>query len=203
MLHSSRFKGTTKVSLGTKVPYILVVLLVFILFKGITGVDSVNHVRIALEARESWTGEKASKSESKSVSTLIIALKKYSKELFTENQHEAYMYSLGMIWQESWFVNYEYHDNKKGFGYVAMLWTTAEDVQVMYEYPEEDLENLPQSADLQAKYLMSYLRYLYDWYDSLEFAVIGYNKGLGAKSIAESQYLTSVKKWKERFESAQ
>jgi len=109
-------------------------------------------------------------------------LKYYSKRLAPKgyNWKRLWKDSFAIAWQESYFVNYIEHDNNKGFGWTALHWTTCEDMADRYGWNwQKDKDTIDVRAKLQAKYMIGYVVWLYDFYgQDRRKAITGYNQGL-------------------------
>lgn len=125
-------------------------------------------------------------------------------EVDNYNWEKLWLDSYCIVWQESWFVNYLHQDDKTGFGWGALQWSTVEWLATIYEWDwEKDKNNLLSSSGylittkksdkIQAKYIIGYLLYLYNHYEGERGKVItGYNKGFNVKNYHNDSYYRDI-----------
>lgn len=108
------------------------------------------------------------------INNRVYYLGYYAKKIGKYDWQEMWLDSFAIVWRESYFVNYKEHDNGRGFGWIAMLKTTADEIMERNGIEEDPLNN----DKLQAFLLISYLNWSYTYYnDNSEMAVTGYNEG--------------------------
>ncbi|MFW5895409.1 MAG: hypothetical protein ACOCT9_01565 [archaeon] len=104
-----------------------------------------------------------------------------------------------MVWVESWFINYKSHDQGAGFGYGGMQWSTAKDMAEVYDWDWEKEKSIlkdfdhPQNNKLQAKYIVGYVYWMYEYYNQdRQKAIAGYNTGTGVEDPDYNPYFLAV-----------
>lgn len=96
--------------------------------------------------------------------------------------------AFAIIWEESWFINEPDQDNGTGFGWAAMQWNTAKDLQSrVYDWEEISQNKLYKHRE-QAKYMVGYLLWLKNHYGDRHRTILGYNKGPGVIRINGQTY---------------
>lgn len=96
--------------------------------------------------------------------------------------------AMAIIWEESWFINETSQDDGTGFGWAALQWGTAKDLQSrVYKWEKFEKNSLYKHKE-QAKYMVGYILWLKNHYSDRHRTILGYNKGPGVVLINGQQY---------------
>lgn len=117
----------------------------------------------------------------------VYYLYHYAKELNHRfhklNPVQVWLDLFAIISYETWWVNFRKTDNGLGFGYISMLWNTAEGVANSYNWDWDiDSRYISGSAILQSRYIVGLYYNLAVRYNGDRTRIItGYNKGNGVR----------------------
>ena len=92
-----------------------------------------------------------------------------------------------IVWEESWFINEPDQDNGTGYGWIAMQWSTREDL-IERVYGWKDYNKNPYKHREQAKMIVGMLLYLRHRTNNRHRTILGYNVGPGVGYINGQTY---------------
>lgn len=96
--------------------------------------------------------------------------------------------AMAIIWEESWFINEQNQDDGTGFGWAAIQWGTAKDLQSrVYNWEKFKKDSLYKHRE-QAKYMVGYILWLKNHYGDRHRTILGYNKGPGVVLVNGQRY---------------
>lgn len=183
----------------------ILILIIFIFAQPSAQAIEEKMVEKAYEINHSWVenarlGEH-NKADIGNIKNRISALKKYAKAYTPKgyNWRRLWKDAFAIVWQESHFVNYANQDDGTGFGWAAIQWDTAEDLAQRrgWNWTTEKHQILisdNQGSKVQAKYMIGYLVWLYEYYgQNRRQALSGYNKGLST-NWQRCKYFKAIEK---------